>query len=220
MRLIIVKFFKFLLNKRILKVMNNIEICKALKALANGHDYDTGEAFDVSDKTKLALYSALDKLDYIGASESVVVTEQGKRNKTISITGDDGILLDTLKKHRTILAQKHDVDYVPSIAKNATLEEIAVKKPTSLKQLIEIKGVGPAVLTKYGDSFLEVVINHINEYCPELVSSISKDEDIVIKPYEKGMCIDCGVQIPQSRLDSGDNVLRCVECQTKHENNG
>jgi hypothetical protein len=201
--------------------MNNIEICKVLKALANGHDYETGEAFDVSDKTKLALYSALDKLDYIGISESTFAPEKNdKTNKSISITGDDNILLEALKECRLKLKHDHDVDYTPAIATNATLKEITVKKPTSLKQLIEIKGVGSNILTKYGDSFLEVVINHINEYCPELVSSISKDEDIVIKPYEKGMCTDCGVQIPQSRLDSGDNVLRCVECQTKHENNG
>jgi hypothetical protein len=220
MRLIIVKFFKFLLNKRILKVMNNIEICKALKALANGHDYDTGEAFDVSDKTKLALYSALDKLDYIGVNELTIAPEKkDKVDKTISITGDDNTLLEALKERRLKLKYDHDIDYTPAIATNATLKEITINKPTSLKQLIEINGVGPAILTKYGDSFLAVVKDHIVKYCPELVGNIVQDEEIVVRPYEEGKCLDCGVDIPQSRLDSGDDILRCVECQTTYEKN-
>lgn len=197
--------------------MNNIEICKALKALANGHDYDTGEVFEVSDKTKLALYSALDRLDYIGTSELVEIS--GPRiNEKISITGDDNILLEALKQRRLKLKHDYDVDYTPSIATNITLERITISKPVSKKQLIEIKGVGPAVLTKYGGDFVEVVIGHINKYCPELVDSIPKDEVAVVKPYEKGMCIDCYTVIPQSRLDSGDNIKRCVKCQEQYEN--
>ena len=214
MILIIVKFFK---NKCILSSMNNIEICTALKALANGHDYDTGEVFEVSDKTKLALYSALDKLNYIGTSELVEMPEQDKANKEINIIGDDNILLEALKQGRLKLKHDYDVDYTPSIATNATLERIAIKKPVSKKHLIEIKGVGPAVLTKYGSSFVEVVIDHIHKYCPELVNSIPKDEVVIVKPYEKGMCIDCYTLIPQSRLDSGDNIKRCVECQDEYE---
>lgn len=200
--------------------MNNIEICKALKALANGHDYDTGETFDVSDQTKLALYSALDKLDYIGISGSTFAPEKNdETNKSISITGDDNILLEALKERRLKLKHDHDVDYTPAIATNATLMEITVKKPTSLKRLIEINGVGPVILTKYGDSFLKVVKDHIVKHCPDLVGSIEQGEKIVVRPYEEGMCIDCGVEIPQSRLDSSDHILRCFECQTKHENN-
>jgi len=198
--------------------MNNIEICAALKALANGHDYDTGEVFEVSDKTKLALYSALDRLDYIGTSELVEIPKQNRENEEISITGDDNILLEALKQCRLKLKHDYDVDYTPSIATNATLERIAIKKPVSKKQLIEIKGVGPAVLTKYGSSFVEIVIDHIYKYHPELVNSIPKDEVAVVKPYEKGMCIDCYTVIPQSRLDSGDNIKRCVKCQEQYEN--
>jgi DnaK suppressor protein len=33
-----------------------------------------------------------------------------------------------------------------------------------------------------------------------------------------GTCKDCGVKIPEARLDAYPVTLRCIDCQTAHEN--
>lgn len=30
-------------------------------------------------------------------------------------------------------------------------------------------------------------------------------------------CLDCGIEIPDDRLDALPNCVRCIECQTAHE---
>ena len=40
---------------------------------------------------------------------------------------------------------------------NATLEEIATRRPTSPKALLAVSGVGPEKLQKYGEELLELV---------------------------------------------------------------
>jgi superfamily II DNA helicase RecQ len=44
-----------------------------------------------------------------------------------------------------------------TVLSDATLKEIAIRRPSSLDQLAAIKGVGPAKLTQYGAAFLASV---------------------------------------------------------------
>jgi len=34
------------------------------------------------------------------------------------------------------------------------------------------------------------------------------------KPLSDGFCIDCGINIPQKRIEFNPSVERCVDCQT------
>ena len=40
---------------------------------------------------------------------------------------------------------------------NATLEEIATRRPQSPRELLKVSGVGQEKLAKYGDALLELV---------------------------------------------------------------
>jgi ATP-dependent DNA helicase RecQ len=69
---------------------------------------------------------------------------------------DDQPLLAALKALRTAIAS---ADRVPPyvVFHDATLTELAARRPRSLPALADIRGVGPAKLDKYGERFLAVI---------------------------------------------------------------
>jgi ATP-dependent DNA helicase RecQ len=72
------------------------------------------------------------------------------------VSDADTVLLDTLKALRTRLAQAQKVPaYV--VFSDRTLVELATHRPTTLRALREIHGVGDAKLERYGAAFLEVI---------------------------------------------------------------
>ena len=68
----------------------------------------------------------------------------------------DGELMDALKKWRL---ERSKSDEVPAyvVFHDATLEEIARKKPKSLEELAEVAGVGPTKLERYGPEIIKAV---------------------------------------------------------------
>jgi superfamily II DNA helicase RecQ len=60
-------------------------------------------------------------------------------------------------------------DAVPSyvIAPNATLTEIARRRPANLGELVEIKGFGPTRVEKYGDEILAILGEPISPDTPD-----------------------------------------------------
>jgi superfamily II DNA helicase RecQ len=68
----------------------------------------------------------------------------------------DQALLDALRRWRSDTARR---DGLPAyiVAFNATLQEIAVRRPGSIEELGTVRGLGPAKLAKYGKEILEVV---------------------------------------------------------------
>jgi DNA helicase II / ATP-dependent DNA helicase PcrA len=68
---------------------------------------------------------------------------------------DDPVFVE-LKKWRL---ERSRADEVPAyvVFHNATLAEIAARKPSSLRDLATVPGVGPAKLERYGDEILSVV---------------------------------------------------------------
>lgn len=68
----------------------------------------------------------------------------------------DDLLLTSLKAHRMQLAQKEGVPaYI--IFSNATLADMARKRPVSIEALLEVSGVGKIKARRYGNSFLRVI---------------------------------------------------------------
>ena len=71
----------------------------------------------------------------------------------------DAELLDALKEWRRVLAKASSVPaYV--VFNDATLRAVAVALPGSRDQLLDISGIGPVKIERYGDAILELVSRH------------------------------------------------------------
>ncbi len=71
----------------------------------------------------------------------------------------DGPLLDALKEWRRLLAKASSVPaYV--VFNDATLRAVATCLPGSRDQLLDISGIGPVKVERYGDAILEIVTRH------------------------------------------------------------
>lgn len=79
------------------------------------------------------------------------------RTDTLTLhTATDDPLLHTLKNVRRQLAREYHLPpYM--IFSDATLKELAAKKPLTLQEMLEVSGIGTVKLEKYGDAFLEAI---------------------------------------------------------------
>ncbi len=72
-------------------------------------------------------------------------------------------LFDALRAHRRALAEQQGVPpYV--IFHDASLVEMAARRPGSLAEFASITGVGATKLERYGETFLEILRAHAQEY--------------------------------------------------------
>src|SRR5690606_6410076 len=68
----------------------------------------------------------------------------------------DPALVERLKRWRTDLSRRQGVPpYV--VMSDATLEELAARRPRSGMERLSVKGIGPAKLESYGDDLLALV---------------------------------------------------------------
>jgi ATP-dependent DNA helicase RecQ len=82
--------------------------------------------------------------------------EKKAKRTGADVADEDRGLFDALRDRRKQLAEEHNVPpYV--IFHDATLKQMAVDKPRSESELIEISGVGQTKLERYGPAFLEVI---------------------------------------------------------------
>jgi ATP-dependent DNA helicase RecQ len=76
-----------------------------------------------------------------------------------SVPPGDGDLWQALRSRRRELAERHGVPpYV--IFHDASLAEMAARRPRSLAEFAGIPGVGEKKLARYGEDFLEVIARH------------------------------------------------------------
>jgi ATP-dependent DNA helicase RecQ len=77
-----------------------------------------------------------------------------------STSGDvDRRLFDRLRMLRKRIADIHEIPPY-TIFSDATLREMAARQPENAKDFIAIKGVGMTKLKRYGDAFLQEIIDH------------------------------------------------------------
>jgi ATP-dependent DNA helicase RecQ len=82
---------------------------------------------------------------------------QAERRSVLS--GADGVLFEALRAERTSIARSLGVPpYV--VFPDTTLIAFATERPRTHKELLGISGVGQSKLERYGDAFLEVILNH------------------------------------------------------------
>jgi hypothetical protein len=98
-------------------------------------------------------------------------------------TPKDAPLYEALKKWRNTVAADHNVlDYL--VVQMKTLLELTEKKPSTLKELEKIKGIGKTKIKQYGSEILDIIneyrINHHIEPEPE-----TEEEELEITKRKK-----------------------------------
>lgn len=80
----------------------------------------------------------------------------------VKLTEADADLFDVLKAHRFQLAKEGGIPAY-MVFSNATLQEMAKKRPTTITDFKKVSGVGTLKATWYGESFLEAIRNYLDE---------------------------------------------------------
>jgi len=119
--------------------------------------------------------------EFLNNPYSFPITENHKFNETVTRPsmmkqshGADEVLLKMLKDLRKDIAKRKQIPtYV--IFQDASLEDMAIKYPTTIEEMTRIYGVGEGKARKYGPPFLELIKKYVEE------NDIVRPEDIVIK---------------------------------------
>ena len=83
-----------------------------------------------------------------------------KRPKADDSGPYDEVLFDALRSLRSRIAQEEEVPaYI--VFSNATLVDMARKKPQTREQMLEVSGVGQVKFDRYGQRFLDAIANHL-----------------------------------------------------------
>ena len=122
-------------------------------------------------------------LDFIKKPSSFMMSEDHEYNETVDeaiVTASkvtlaiDTVLMNMLKDLRKKVAKKIGVP--PFVVfQDPSLEDMALKYPISLNELINIHGVGEGKAKKYGSDFVELINRYVNE------NEIVRSEDLVVK---------------------------------------
>ncbi|MGM9548868.1 MAG: DNA helicase RecQ [Faecousia sp.] len=103
---------------------------------------------------------------YRGKAVSMLVEKEPEPQKTIpvtvKITGEDAELLDVLKELRMELAKKAGIPAF-MVFSNATLTDMARKKPATMGEFKKISGVGEIKAAWYGTAFLKCIQRYRDE---------------------------------------------------------
>ncbi|WP_310378367.1 DNA helicase RecQ [Flavobacterium sp.] len=122
-------------------------------------------------------------LDYIKNPKSFMMSEDHEYNETedeaivtaakSSGTADE-VLMSMLRELRKKVAKKIGVP--PFVVfQDPSLEDMALKYPISLDEMINIHGVGEGKAKKYGNEFLELISRYVEE------NDIIRPDDLVVK---------------------------------------
>lgn len=84
------------------------------------------------------------------------------KKKTQPVGEDAGGLYDALRATRMRLAQKENVP-VYVVFSNATLADMAQKKPSTMAAFLQVSGVGEVKARRYGKAFLQTIAAHSRE---------------------------------------------------------
>ena len=79
-------------------------------------------------------------------------------NKELSV--DDNVLLNKLKSLRLDIAKKQRLPAY-TVFHDSALIQMTQNKPTNKNDRLEIDGVGPTKLKKYGELFIDLINSHI-----------------------------------------------------------
>ena len=148
----------------------------------------------------LRLTEKADGVLYFGEQVEVLVLKQEEKLQKLDddgMTEDERELFDLLRQCRSALAREHGVAPF-MIFSNATLIDMAKKRPTNMTGFKRVSGVGEMKASWYGKEFLKVLKKQLtNEYSGGIITEL-----IGSTPIQVG--IDCGegppVPIPNTEV--------------------
>jgi len=128
------------------------------------HLTDTGREFLAKPK------SFLMTLDHVYDEKTDSSIDKSSRSGGVA----DEKLLNLLKQLRKQEAQKQDVP--PFVVfQEPSLEDMALKYPISMSELVNIHGVGEGKARKYGKPFVDLIARYVEE------NDITRPDDLVVK---------------------------------------
>jgi len=114
----------------------------------------------------LELTGTAGRVLYQGAQVQMLVEREKEEPQTTmeirNLTGDQSELYDVLRDLRAVLAKEAGIPaYV--VFSNATLADMARKKPKTMSAFKKVSGVGEIKASWYGDAFLEQIQKYLEE---------------------------------------------------------
>ena len=89
-------------------------------------------------------------------------TKKEKTRQNACLGNMDGDLNEILRLNRARLAQERDVPAFV-IFSNATLSDMASKKPVTISDFLTVSGVGASKAKLYGDSFVSLICDYVSQ---------------------------------------------------------
>ena len=193
-------FWKSVLRKMVVEklLIKNIETYGILKISDLGHEFINHP------------YSIMISIDNDFSVDDKIKIDQIDKSYAI-----DNVLINILKKERITLSKKYNLPPF-AIFQDSSIEEMTHKYPTSIEQLSLINGVGEGKAKKFGESFINLISNHVKENKIEDVQETvikstgtnSLTKLFIIQSVDKKLSID---EIASSRKISYQDVLSELE---------
>ena len=83
------------------------------------------------------------------------------RRAAIKPQADKALLSRLTRLRRSISEEQHVPPFI--IFTNATLRDMAVKRPRTRREMLRVDGVGEGKMDRYGDMFLRVIREYLEE---------------------------------------------------------
>jgi len=146
-----------LIQRLLVKEIENYGI---LRLTESGHDYL---------KHPFSIMLAKDH-DYDSSDDDSIITANGGQKSS----GADATLFAMLKDLRKHLSRKENLPPFV-IFQDPSLEDMAIQYPVTMEELTQIIGVGTGKAAKYGEPFIELIKQYVEE------NEISRPNDMIIK---------------------------------------
>lgn len=118
---------------------------------------------------------------FLSSGESFMMTADHNYDDKVQSTisnkahgSTDKVLMDLLRGVRKKVAQQADVPPF-AVFQEYSLEDMALKYPITLDELVHINGVGEGKAKRYGNQFLDLIKNYVTE------NDIVRPDDLIIK---------------------------------------
>lgn len=121
-------------------------------------DHNAYGAFKLNEAARAVFRKEVEvrlRRDRVGKIKAPIAERTGAE----MLNGDDAVLYEILRARRKEIAQAERVAPF-MVLPDATLAALAVNRPDELEAMLDIHGIGPSKLDRYGQSFRDVLESH------------------------------------------------------------
>ncbi|MGM9985812.1 MAG: DNA helicase RecQ [Bacillaceae bacterium] len=185
---------------------------RSLKDVTDFIDFLTSEGLiGITDGKYPTLFVSNEGREVLVSRQKVMKKEQ--RSLREAVVQDD--LFDMLRALRKEIANEEGVPPFIIIS-DATLKEMSVKIPTTVEELLEVKGIGEQKQQRYGARFLEVTANYKELMNEKIIVERKRKEDntpshlVTYELYKQGLNLqEIAVNRDLSITTVENHLLQC-----------